>query len=503
MNAKKAYGDFQTPATLAERVTSLTAKVFGTPDVVVEPTCGIGSFLNAALYQWGRFARYEGYEINPEYIQQAKSSLNGNAIFHQSDFFTENWQNNFKQYLHQRLLVLGNPPWVTNAELSKAGIRNTPPKANFQGMKGLDARTGKANFDIAEWMILQLIAALPPGSMIAMLCKTASARKVLRHIWKTGGGLKDSRLFLIDAKSAFNASVSACLLMTEISPSPEYVATVYDDMDLNASHMKFGFTCGELISDMDVYQQFQYLDKGSEYTWRSGIKHDASSIMELEREGDVYKNGLGERIHLENDFIFPLLKSSDIGNGRIEPRKYVLIPQRSVGDDTANIRLQTPETWEYLNRHSAIFSNRRSSIYKKRPPFSVFGIGHYSFALWKVAVSGLYKTPFFVAVPPVGGKPVMLDDTCYALPCQKEEEARLICELMNSESALSFLRSLTFPDNKRPITANILQRLSLSELACTLGKYGQFASYCQNDGERKKYQRMLWEKTPPQEGALL
>jgi len=38
---------------------------------------------------------------------------------------------------------------------------NLPKKSNFQGLRGLDARTGKSNFDIAEWMLIRLIEALP------------------------------------------------------------------------------------------------------------------------------------------------------------------------------------------------------------------------------------------------------------------------------------------------------------------------------------------------------
>ena len=38
---------------------------------------------------------------------------------------------------------------------------NLPEKKNFMGLRGMDARTGKSNFDIAEWMLIQLIEALP------------------------------------------------------------------------------------------------------------------------------------------------------------------------------------------------------------------------------------------------------------------------------------------------------------------------------------------------------
>ena len=63
------------------------------------------------------------------------------------------------------------------------------------------------------------------------------------------------------------------------------------------------------------------------------------------------------------------------------------------------------------------------------------------------------------------GRPVMVDDTCYFIPCQSQEEAALLFELLASATAKEFLNSLVFPDSKRPITADVLRRLSFVELA--------------------------------------
>lgn len=68
------------------------------------------------------------------------------------------------------------------------------------------------------------------------------------------------------------------------------------------------------------------------------------------------------------------------------------------------------------------------------------------FAPWKVAISGLYKSFTFVVVPPENGRPVMVDDTCYSLPCTCEKEARLLCDLFNAGPAQHFLWSLVFKE---------------------------------------------------------
>jgi len=471
MSAKKEYGDFQTPERLATRCINLIATLFENPDLVIEPTVGLGAFLKAAVGQWQANASYEGYEINKEYVDLASKSLSQTdaRIFHR-DFFSEDWMSNLARPGKERILVIGNPPWVTNSSLGQLGSSNLPQKTNFQRLRGFDAITGKSNFDIAEWILIRLIEALPPEGALAMLCKTMTARKVLRYFWKTDRGREGSRLFQIDAKTEFDVSVDACLLFVTGMRTGERVATVYRDLSLTSEATRFGFLEGDLVSDIDSYQVHKKLDGGSTlYTWRSGIKHDAANIMEFTWDGQKLINGLGQVVEIESDYVFPLLKSSDLGNGRMTMRKAVLVTQRRTGDDTSQIEHKAPNTWDYLMQHADSLDRRKSSIYRNRPRFSVFGVGPYSFAPWKIAISALYKNISFVLVPPCDGRPVMVDDTCYSIPCRFQREAELVYAMLSSPAAGGFLSSLIFFDSKRPITIDILRRLSFVELARDLG----------------------------------
>jgi hypothetical protein len=161
-----------------------------------------------------------------------------------------------------------------------------------------------------------------------------------------------------------------------------------------------------------------------------------------------------------------MLKSSEITNGRSkEPTRWMLVTQRAVGAETSVIRIVAPKTWEYLKRHSDFLDRRASSIYRNRARFSVFGVGDYTFAPWKVCISGFYKELHFAIVGPYQGKPVVLDDTSYFLSCQSEQEATYIAELLNSDAAREFFSAFVFWDAKRPITIDMLRRLDLSHLA--------------------------------------
>lgn len=193
--------------------------------------------------------------------------------------------------------------------------------------------------------------------------------------------------------------------------------------------------------------------------------------MELEpvSEGQ-FINRMGQLYDLESTYLYPLLKSSDIGNGRTQNyRKVVLVTQTYVGEQTHLIENIAPKTWRYLLDHYEILNKRKSSIHKNKPFYSIFGIGDYSFKPWKIVISGLYKQLDFQRVSPLGGKPVMLDDTVNFLSFASQSEAEFILQLLTSEPAQDCLDSMIFWDDKRPITIEVLRRLSLQAVAQELG----------------------------------
>ncbi|MBI2924120.1 MAG: SAM-dependent methyltransferase [Verrucomicrobia bacterium] len=473
-NARIEFGDFQTPLALAQEVSSLLIQQGLSPDTVLEPTCGLGAFLVAAAEAFPK-ARLLGWDINPDYVAQAKSALVQSgaakrASVGQQDFFTHDWEAELAD-IRGSLLILGNLPWVTNATVSGMNGSNLPAKENFQGLRGIEARTGKSNFDISEWMLIRLVRALRGRkATIAMLCKTATARKFLRFAWQNDGRTAGASLHRIDAKKHFGASVDACLLLARTGEVGPLEADVFDDFTAKRRSTTLGLAGQDLVADIRTYRRLKHLEGLCPYQWRSGVKHDCASIMELRRaDGKALHNKLGEDVRIESDYLFPLLKCSDLANGRLEPERFVLVTQRRVGEDTNIISKTAPRTWRYLDSHRKLFEARKSSIYSSRVPFALFGIGDYAFAPWKVAVSGLHRTPRFALVGPVDGKPVLFDDTCYFLPFEDEGEARIVAEILNSQICQQFLASLTFTDSKRPFTVELLQRLNIRAIADEAG----------------------------------
>ena len=148
----------------------------------------------------------------------------------------------------------------------------------------------------------------------------------------------------------------------------------------------------------------------------------------------------------------------------------MLVTQMRVGEPTESIERTSPRTWDYLQHHGERLDRRASSIYRKRPRFSIFGVGDYSFADWKIAISGFYKSLEFRVIGPRCGKPTMLDDTSYFVACRSQQEAEYLVSLLNSEPAREFFESLVFWDAKRPITIEVLQQLDIDRWLSAPGR---------------------------------
>ncbi len=168
---------------------------------------------------------------------------------------------------------------------------------------------------------------------------------------------------------------------------------------------------------------------------------------------------------MESEYLYPLLKSSDLFNeANSNPKRAVIVTQKLLGQNTHNLEQAAPQLWSYLIEHKNIFEQRKSSIYDNQPPFAIFGIGDYSFAPYKVGISGFHKKPIFRVIGPVADRPVMLDDTCYFIPCHSPQEAAFFASLLNDSLCLELINSMIFLDAKRPITKKLLQRVDLVSL---------------------------------------
>lgn len=464
MNGKREFGDYQTPVDFAQRICEYLRQERNIlPSVVIEPTCGIGNFLESSLSFNANY--YYGIEINPEYCHYCRKRIPDKRVrIINSDFFafnTKKFTNNLSN-----ILIIGNPPWVTNSTLSELNSDNLPVKYNFKELKGIEAITGTSNFDICEYIILQLINEFrDTNTVIAMLCKTSVARNVFKELKRNSINFKYCDLLEFNANKVFGINASACVLMIKLSPktsSPD-LCNVYSFDDSKTVKYSFGYIDRQFYSN--IQSKAYNFDGKCCLEWRQGVKHDCSKIMELTLKDDKFINGKNETVEIEDNYVFPLVKSSMFKFPVINTfSKYVIVTQKKSREDTSYIERSAPETWSYLNNNIELFHNRKSIIYRGAPEFSMFGVGDYSYSQYKVGVSGFYKKPSFSVLYSIDQKPVMTDDTSYFICFDRYDMAYVAMLLLNSEPVQLFLMSVAFSDAKRPYTKKVLERISFKKM---------------------------------------
>jgi hypothetical protein len=465
-------GDFQTPLSLVKNVVKYLASLNKEWTRALEPTCGQGNFIAGLLDSHLCLKEIQGIEFQEEYAKRASAMASSqeavSIAIRQANIFDLDLRTDLQWKDTGKLLVVGNPPWVTNSALSMLQSSNVPNKTNFKKFTGLEAMTGSSNFDIAEYIILKLIQELSCAQpTIAMLCKTLVARNVLQFAADSNLPISDACIRKIDSRAHFGAMVDACLFCIDVGlESRCYQAKVYSSLDATEPDSIIGIIKGKLVSNIGISEHIASLDGVCPLVWRQGVKHDAASVVELtyDASGQLF-NKQGETVDVEKEYIYPLLKSSDLGGKTKErSKRAIIVTQRRIGENTLQISSSAPKLWKYLVQHQEIFDKRKSSIYKGHPPFSMFGVGDYSFAPYKVAISGMYKTLKFSVVGPVDGRPVMFDDTCYFIPCASARQAAFIFSLLSDQLCQDFLQFIIFWDAKRPITKKLLQRVDLVTL---------------------------------------
>ena len=477
----KDYGEFQTPIYLSNKICEYLSKIKNKPVVLLEPTCGEGNFIISAINHFPtlRYIYCVDLQGKNEWIfklkiiklqQGRKSDLK--IEFFRDDIFTHKFNSEFVTLIKKNngnLLILGNPPWITNTELSTLNSNNLPEKSNIKNVKGIEAITGKGNFDISEAIILNLIERFKHLKIkMALLCKTSVIKNIIKAVPILGLEVSNNQAFLINAKQEFDINANAALYITDIGSGQDNTCIVNSFYDNKKRMKRFGYYKNVFVSNFDLYEKYQYLEGKSTYNWRQGVKHDASKVMILKKiTKNKYLNGLDEEIEVEDDFLYPFLKGSRlkapiISNNLLNHR--IIITQETLNQDTNIISSKNPKLWDYLNSHSEYLDNRKSIIYKDRPRFSLFGIGNYAFKPFKIGISGFNKIPVFSLISPFDNRPVMLDDTSYYLSFDDYNEAIFTWILLNSQQVKNFLLSISFLESKRPFNKGILMRIKIQKL---------------------------------------
>ena len=195
------------------------------------------------------------------------------------------------------------------------------------------------------------------------------------------------------------------------------------------------------------------------HTIRHGVKDDAKAVYALDRE---------QVADLETDHVFPYLKSRHVVKFGLFGHDLQLVPLRRMGEDNeADLREQCPRTYDYLAEHRERLESRASSWLDRGPFYTLFGLGEYTWADYKVVWCRLGFKPHFAVVstredPDLGEKPVVPGDHCMFVATDDEREAHLLCALLNSAPYQHTLRSIA-SNGKSSLSKSVVSELRLPE----------------------------------------
>ena len=162
---------------------------------------------------------------------------------------------------------------------------------------------------------------------------------------------------------------------------------------------------------------------------------------------------------IEPDIVFPLARGRDARPFYIEDsHTYVIVPQNGMrGYAETTMRQRYRQALDYFRQYKAQLETRSSyKRYHTRkgtelgPYYSLWNVGTYTFALYKVAWREVQEPEQFCAsyIGPkqddfLGVVPVVPDHKLYFVPCETAEQAHYLCAFLNSLAVRAFIKGYT------------------------------------------------------------
>ena len=221
-------------------------------------------------------------------------------------------------------------------------------------------------------------------------------------------------------------------------------------LDGNRRAKDIGYEDGMLLADIAAYHRWKHLCGHETLRWRSGIKHDCAKVMELCAKATNIATAR-QMVDIEDVYVYPMLKSSHLAQGGEKTgSRFMLVTQRTVGEQTTRIEEEAPKTWAYLISHADLFRNARVRFIATVLLSLCLASATIASPLGKLRLVGSTRDWRSCRSVPIDGKPVVFDDTSYFLPCSTRQQAVFLATLLNSPVARSFFGAFVFWDTKRP-----------------------------------------------------
>ncbi len=529
-------GEYYTPDWLAERTLHQSGFKADQDHTLLDPACGSGTFLMAALSAGASPEQVQGIDLNPLAVLAARANL---IIAHPSttdEAFEPAvyWADAIPRRGTLDLFgdptspppvepvthVVGNPPWVGWETLRPRLREALKPSWEHYGLftlSGSEARLGGGKKELS--MLFCYVCAdhyLMDGGHLCFLMNrgvlttTGAGDGFRRFRFSTDAGRSSNTVYLqplsVDDyraiqpfEGATTQTISLCLrrqtqpidfplpYRCHISSDPEaddaatqsLLARPLDD-DAPGSPWMVG-TDQALQALQTIYGPSHYRAREGANTgglngcyWVQELQHNGGETT-IENLADVGKIKVPKtQCTIEPDLLYPLLRSRDLQRWSAHPQASIVLaqnPETRGGIDEERMQQNWPQTYAYLQRFEGTVeapargSLRGRALFKRYfepedPFYSMYGVGPYTIAPWKVCWRRI-DTELRAAVvgPDEKNRPVIPQETITFVAFDTPEEAHFFCALFNSAWPNALVRR--YSSGKGFASAHILEAIAI------------------------------------------
>ncbi len=519
--SRHGLGEYYTPDWLAGRLLAetLAEEALGDPSKrVLDPACGSGTFLVLLIRQIrrriaaGRMDRRAaleliqrnlvGFDVQPLAARTARANylcalgdlVAGRAFdvpVFEADLVLDGPDLPAFDY------IVGNPPWVNWESLPDAYRRRTMPLWEHYGLfpkrrAAIHTILGAAKYDVSA--LVTYVSAdryLRPNGKLGFvvsqsLFKTAAAGQGFRRFRLPDGTplgvcLVEDFVRLKPFASAANRTATIVLQKGRETEYP--VAYRFHAPGRQLPWMAKPIGCDPtspwMAAPPDALGALARILGASEYRAREGANTGgANGVFWVEEEKSrgrrvtvrnvtegARKRVPAVRAAIEQELVFPLLRGRDVLRWKAIPSHSILVTHRPgmklVAIPESEMKQRFSGAYSYLMRFRPLL--RRRAAYqryfsRKAPFYSLFNLGEYTFAPWKV-VWREQAMPFTAAVVgPLGERTVVPDHKLMMVAVDSEQEAHYLCGALNSAPVRAAVAAYTI---ETQITAHVLDHICL------------------------------------------
>jgi SAM-dependent methyltransferase len=510
--ARHPAGEYYTPDWLAEHVLDQLG-YDGHPDRrVLDPACGSGTFLVAAINRIRRWyavhrpypepelrrrilASVTGLDLNPLAVMAARvnyliairdlGSGPSEIPVHRRDSILDPPRRRVDY-------VVGNPPWVAWDNLPAGYRARTMPLFEKYGLftlSGNAARHGGGKKDLSALMLYTAADRyLTDGGRLGfVITQTLFQTKGAGEGFRRFPGL---RVFRVDDMVGFRPFEEAAnwtaVILLEKGRETAYPVPYFKWRD------RFSAVEQEArpIDPARCGSPWMVTPKGcpaastgaADYTAHLGANTaGANGVFWVEILGPgIRVRNLAEKSKralpavertIEPGLLYPLLRWRDVRPYAAAPSAHILLAQdaaRRTAIDETRMRTRWPRTYAYLLEFRERLLERAAyRRYQGRAAFyAMYDIGPYTLAPWKVVWRRMDRRIRAAVVgevedPLLGRRPVIPQETCAFIAADSENEAHYLCALLNSAAVNFIVQSHSVVGGKGFGTPGMLDYLPL------------------------------------------